>query len=295
LAIPAPANTPSQAGAVRVAYKWKPGAPLSYRLSADIKGKVPILENPVPQDVEAVLKLVFVATPKSLTSDGAADIRIEAVSPEAELFKIPIEIADDQVKKVLNCTVTVGRQGDVRKVGATGETPFALSIPGVDPKRLHNLIYPITFPEAAIRPGEFFEYRGELLGGETAKPVFRAKLLPGASGGTMQFVQEFKLPVDQRLDEKKKPITGDGEVFRTRRGEITGSGTYRFDPAKGLFTSGQLEMRADIAEEAVKPPKDPEEPKSIVSKIVAKINIRLMDPASPKSGAKSGNPKPKDP
>src|ERR1043166_8001390 len=110
-------------------YRFTPGKPLKYKLTADIKGSVPILENPTPVDIEATLTLTYIATPKTLLSDGTSDVAVKVENVEAELLKIPIDLDIDKIRKSLNQTVTLSKGGVVKRVTGGGPLPFSVSVP----------------------------------------------------------------------------------------------------------------------------------------------------------------------
>jgi hypothetical protein len=278
-----------------LSYRWTPDKPLTYKITANIKGSLPILDSPEPVDLKAVLTLVYRATPRAVLKDGSASVEFRVVSADAEIADIPFPIPLEEAQKVLDQTVTIGKTGEVKKVQGGEPLPFSLSIPGVDPKRLYTMLFPIVFPNSPVRPGETWSYKSELLGAE-GSPMFAATLLPASdassgdrrsrdkseTGEATRLRQNFSMNVDQKLDEEKKPVQNGGETYLTRKGRIEGSGTYRFHRTRGIITSGEVNVSADIVEDLVGTPKTPEEPKKVVSKVNAKVTIELQEPGAQK-------------
>src|ERR1051325_5880113 len=155
-------------------YRFKPGKPLKYKLTADIKGSVPILDNPTPVDIEATLTLTYSATPKTLLADGTSDVAVKVENVEAELLKIPIDLDIDKIRKSLNQTITLSRGGVVKKVTGGGPLPFSVSVPGVDPRRLYTLIFPVVFQQRAVKPGDSWTFKSGLISDEAGTVKFTA-------------------------------------------------------------------------------------------------------------------------
>src|SRR5436309_6247873 len=89
-----------------LAYQLRPGETLRYKLTANIKGSVPLFESPTPVDLEAILTLVYQATPKTLMADGSADVEFKVESADVEVAKIPFPIPIEDVQKVLDQTIS---------------------------------------------------------------------------------------------------------------------------------------------------------------------------------------------
>jgi hypothetical protein len=188
----------------------------------------------------------------------------------------------------------MSQTGEVKRTPAGAPLPFGVSIPGIDPKRLYALLFPIVFREKAVKPGDSWPFKSELLGGQGAEPKFTAQWLPESVGGgkpdVAQISQQFTMGVDQKLDKDKKPIK-DGAVIRyTRQGKISGTGLVNFDRARGLVETGTVTIKADVTEDQVGAPDKEDQPKRMVSKVEAKVRVQLESstkPAEPVGSADS--------
>lgn len=290
-AFPVLADTPA-AAPVLLRYQLKPGESLRYRLTADIHGSVPILDSPEPTELNAVVRIVYVATPKTRLADGTSDIEFKVETAELEIEKIPFPIPDEQAQQILNQTISMARTGEVKKVRGGAALPFGVSIPGVDPKRLYALLFPVVFQEGPVRPGDRWSFRSELLGGQGSVPTFTASLLPGpvsvapahkgshiasvfsAERVAAQLFEQFQMGVDQKLDKDKKPAKEGDSVRFTRLGKIEGSGVFAFDRAKGRVEKGTVTIKATVNEDLVGAPDRPDQPKRMVTRVEAKVHIQ---------------------
>jgi hypothetical protein len=288
-----------------LAYHMEPGKTLRYKLTADIRyhGPLPISDSPTPADFNMNITLVYNATPKAVLEDGTADVEFTVESAEAELEKVPLPLPLEQVQQVLNQTVTLDTTGEVKKVQGGDPLPFSVSVPGVDPKRLYALLFPIVFRAQPVKVGDKWPYRSELLGGEGAAASFIATVLPAQSRAPFrparapkkddrrndappaaepdrpfitQLGQRFQMTVDQKVDKDRKPVTGDAEIYRTRKGRIEGSGAFQFDRMQGRFTQGIVYITANITDNLVGQPLTPKEPKKLVSKVRATVKVELQ-------------------
>src|SRR5207249_2369220 len=133
---------------------------------------------------------------------------------------------------------------EVNRIAGGGPLPFNVSIPGVDPKRMYALIFPVVFHNRPVKPGDTWTYSSELLGGEGAKPQFTATVLkPDDEGGkndVTRIREVVSMIVDQRLDAEKHPVKEGGAVHKTRKGKIEGSGVLNFSREQGRFTRGVM-------------------------------------------------------
>lgn len=292
-----------------LAYKLTPGESLRYKLSATIHGSLPLFDSPEPNELNATILIVYIATPKTRLADGTMDVDFKVEKAELEVEKIPFPIEPEQAQQILNQSVSLSSTGEVKKVRNGAPLPFGVSIPGVDPKRLYALLFPIVFQTKPVKAGDTWNFKSELLGGEGTKPVFTATVLPveaemsplsndspakGVTGksapknsssvqsnsNTARLREEFEMMVDQKLDADKKPVTGDKPVHRTRTGKINGTGTFLFDETHGRFTSGDVTIDANVREDLVGPPANEDEPKQLLSKINAKVKVELLPPAT---------------
>lgn len=295
LAIPVPESPPQL-----LTYRLVPGESLRYQLTANIKASAPLFGSATPVDLHALITLVYLASPKTLLADGTSDVefRVESVEVEigGEKEKIPIPLEIEQVQDILNQTVTLAKNGEVKQVRGGGPLPFDVSVPGVDPKRLYTLLFPIVFQNHPVKPGDRWTFQSELLGGEGTRPLFSAVVLPAPSATAQKpeitlIRENFSMDIDQKVDADKRPVVGKGEVHRTRKGRIEGSGLLHFDRAQGRFTQGEVHITANIQENLVGKPRTKDEPKQIISKVRAKVTIQLQPaPETPRSSA-SAEPK----
>jgi hypothetical protein len=304
------------AAPVLLRYQLKPGESLRYRLTADIHGSVPILDSPEPTELNAVVRIVYIATPKTRLADGTSDVEFKVETAELEIEKIPFPIPDDQAQQILNQTISMAQTGEVKKVQGGGALPFGVSIPGVDPKRLYALLFPIVFQESAVKPGDRWSFKSELLGGQGAIPTFSASLLPaGSSSGagdkapkapvakagkgaqaiaghadSSRLQEDFQMGVDQKLDKDKKPVKDGAAARYTRLGKIEGSGVFEFDRAKGRMDSGTVTIKANVNEDLVGEPDRADQPKRMVTRVEAKVRIQYEPAAAtPASATKVGD------
>lgn len=272
-------------------YQLVPGKTLRYKLTARIKGTIPLLGTPTPID-NGVISLVYAATPKTVLADGAADVDLKVESVDVELEGLPVPIGLEDAEKVLNQTVTFSRTGEVKKITGGGPLPFGVSIPGVDPKRLYSLLFPVVFPTTPVKPGDTWPYRSELLGGQKNKPAFTATFLPddqqNSDPSLARIKTDFTLNVDQLFDADHKPVTDANLAHRAIKGKIAGGGVLTFDTAAGRFTKGQLNIKADISDDLAGKPQTPDEPKQIPSKVDAVVTVELQPDAPAKTA--SGTP-----
>jgi hypothetical protein len=297
------ARADKPAAPVILRYQLKPGESLRYRLTADIHGSVPILDSPEPTELNATVKIVYVATPKTRLADGASDVEFKVETAELEVEKIPFPIPDDQAQQILNQTVSMANTGEVKKVHAGAPLPFGVSIPGVDPKRLYALLFPIVFREAAVKPGDKWSYKSELLGGQGTSPQFTATVLPAGGSGTKSssnmgasalLQEDFQMAVDQKLDKDKKPVKEGDTVRYTRQGKIEGTGTFTFNTAKGRVDSGTVTIKANVREDLVGAPEREDQPKQMISRVEAKVRVQLEPPASSSAASKPAGAQPKE-
>jgi hypothetical protein len=267
-------------------YQLKAGESLRYRVTADVHFSVPILDSPEPTEANATVKIVYVATPKTKLADGASDIEFNVDSAELTLEQIPFPIEDSQAKEILNQTISMANTGEVKQVRAGKALPFGVSIPGVDPKRLYALLFPIVFREAAVKPGDKWNYKSELLGGQGTSPVFTATVLPAGSSSTATDTSaalkaDFQMAVDQKLDKDKKPVKEGATVRYTRQGKIEGTGTFKFDRTRGRVDSGTVTIKANVKEDLVGAPDRDDQPKQMISKVDATVRVQLEPAGAP--------------
>jgi hypothetical protein len=271
-----------------MAYQWKTGQVVRYKLTAVLTGSLPIMQNVEPIDLDGSITIVYKVIPKTVDRSGnaALDFRIELA--EAELAKIPLPVPFEDAQKVLNRSVTFARSGEVVSVKAGPPLPFAVSIPGVDPQRLYTLVCPIVFPDRPVKPGDTWEYRSELLGTEGAPAQFRATVLESPLTDAdlksvrirepaLRVQQDFSMAVDQRLNADKKPVAEGEPVRKTRSGTITGSGVMAFSPKQGRLLQGHLTIQANITERFVGEP-DPDQPAETVTNVKAVVRVMPVPP-----------------
>lgn len=268
-------------GARVLAYHFQTGATLRYRLTANIQGTFPIADGAAPSNLHAVITLVYLATPRLLLADGSADVDFKVESAEVEVEKIPLPLPTEQVQSILNQSVTFSRTGEVIQIHEGAPLPFNVSIPGVDPKRLYVLLFPVVFKEQPVKPGDTWQFKSELLGGEGTKPTFKATILPAEPGlldreALTRIGHKFHMAVNQTVDVDKKPVANGAAPYRVRRGHIRGNGVLQFDPVRGLFTRSDVRITAEITDRLVGKPHIPDEPRELVSKVDAKLTVELQ-------------------
>lgn len=272
-------------------YKLEPSEPLKYKLSAVIKGTIPLGDAAETNKVTATLNFTYTAVPKTRLKDGSSDVDFEVSAVDFEVEKFPITIPDDIAQKLLNLTVTLANNGQVVKMQSKpGEFPFSISVPGVDPQRLYALLFPIVFQRTPVKVGDSWSYKSELLGGAGTRPKFTATYLPAAAGASSvneaRLKQQFVMAVDQKVNADKKPAKNTADVHRQRLGKIDGEGIYVFDTLLGRVMHGDVTIRANIKDNLIGKPLNQDEPKSLVSTVQAKVTIDLVTAAPQDKDAK---------
>jgi len=235
-------------------YRWQVNKPVYLRLTAKLTGSLPIMQNPEPVDLEGVLRVTYIATPRRTDSDGNTVIRFEVSEADAEVLGIPVSVPMEDAHKVLDRVVTFAPTGEVVRVEKAPPLPFALSIPGVDPQRLYSLLCPIVFPVELVSAGDEWDYNSMLL-------------------GKLRMAQEFTMEVNQLLGEDKKPVAQGKEPMLSRNGTIQGNGIMVFDPAAGKLLRGHLTIQANITEKVLQPTAT-DGPVETVSKVKAVLQIQ---------------------
>lgn len=290
-AVSAAAESPSKT----LSYHLVNDVPLRYRLTANIYGTVPIMGAQSDSPLTAVLTIVYQLRPKAVLADGSMDIDFKGESADAEIEGIPFPIDPEQAQQLLNQSATLSRTGEILKTKPSAALPFSVTVPGVDPRRLYSLLFPVVFSSKAVKVGDKWAFPSQLISGEGAKVDFTGHLqAPKGKLKNMPEVDEkgFTAPtgkdihrlgetinvvLQQKLDNEKKPVKDDSKATRTRNGKITGEGIYYFDQNLGYLINGVLNMRADILEKVIGEPANPNEPKELVSKVKVRIVIQLID------------------
>ena len=281
-------NTPD-ARPIALIYRMVPGQAQRYQLKADIKANIPVFDSPVPMALDALIDVTYVANPRTQLADGTADVDLEVEKASLEVGapgtqKIPFPIELDQVREILNQRVTITKLGEVKKTKGGGDLPFGVSIPGVDPKRLYALLFPVVFQAQAVKPGDSWSFSSELLGGPGARPKFTATVLTADGlAPALRIRETFDMAVDQSVDADKKPLAAGKTAHRRKHGRIEGVGTLSFDPAIGLFTKSVVDIKANIADTLVGSPLSKDEPKEILSKVNARVTVELKPDKKPAS------------
>ena len=101
--------------------------------------------------------------------------------------------------------------------------------------------------------------------------------------------------------EPKSELTDDGRwsfaqstsaAYRTRKGNISGTGKLDFDAAAGRFRKSAFQIRADVRETLLGAPDTPDEPKEIITAVKVDVSVDLL-PAAKGSGATAADKKDK--
>jgi len=289
-----------------MAYRWEAGKASRLKLVANLSGALPILGNVEPVELDAVLTIVYratplgpikaeVAAPAGAAPSGPPPTRVEfrVETAEAEVAGIPLSVPMEDARKVLDRTVTFARSGEVVRVEGGSPLPFALTIPGVDPQRLYTLLCPVVFPAHPVAVGDSWDFRSELLGSEGAPARFKGAVLAPAAGSIappkeLRVGEEFTMDVDQRLDKDKKPVEAGVEAHRSRTGAIKGAGVMVFEPSAGRLLRGHLTIQAQITEKVLGEPA-PDEPAETVSRVKAVVRI-TSTPATASRGKAERRP-----
>ncbi len=281
------------AGRITLAYNFAPGHALRYRLIASVKGTAPLFDSPTPVDLDAKVTLVYIATPRALAADGSADVEFHVDSGELVISGLPWDVPVEQLQKIFDQTVTFSPTGAVKQIRGGEPLPFNVTIPGVDPKRLYAMIFPVVFQSKPVAPGQSWAFTSELLGGQGTQPTFTATLVPASAGSARKIAQlneKFAMPVRQDLDQDKKPVKPGDKPYRTRSGEITGKGDLTFDRRAGLFTHSRFNIKAHVADDLVGEPASPEDPKHLATDVEANVTVDL-EPARQTPAAPAGTEK----
>lgn len=282
---------PASAAGLPLAYKWKAGSVLKYKLKADLKGSLPLFGNPEPVQLEGTLSFGYQAKVLSVKADGSADVALRADSAEAVIAGIPISVPDEDVRKILDQTVTFARTGEVLSRTDVKPLNIGVTIPGVDPQRLYTLLVPIVFPVAPPTANEQWDFKSDLLGAEGTPAPFRATLAgvpaPGAASRLALVASTFHMDVLRRTDVAGKEVSGTEGAVRERKGGIDGTGKTTFDVDRGLMKRSEVKLVARMTDTRLVETTDPNDPKQVAISIDANIVAELLPPpvATPKGKA----------
>ena len=282
LALLAPAQDAVAAPAVRGAYRWTSGKPVRYRLRAEVKLTTVGDTDPLT----ATATLVYRITPQRLRANAPSRLALTYEKLDTQLLGQPIAISDDQARKALNRTVALAVSGAVTNAAGAQGGAINTYIPGVEPGRLYALLFPVVFPQRAIRPGDTWTYNSPLLGTAEAPVPFTATALAQPTNpkpqDALQVATSFAMGIDIALDREGKPALPGSPAMVTRRGRIDGAGTYTFDAQAGRLLKGSVQLKADMKEthaaaEATGPPE------AIERHVDATITVQLLPsrPAAP--------------
>lgn len=270
------------AAGVPLAYKWKTGSVLRYKLKADLKGSLPLFGNPEPVQLEGTLTFGYQAKVLQVKPDGSADVALRADSAEALIAGIPISVPDADVHKILDQTVTFSRTGEVLSRTDVKPLNIGVTIPGVDPQRLYTLLVPIVFPPTAPAANDQWDFKSDLLGAEGNPAPFRATLssVPVAGVAPRQAVvgSTFHMDVLRRTDVAGKEVQGTEGAVRERKGGIDGTGKTTFDVDRGLMKRSEVKLVARMTDTRLVESTDPNDPKQVAINIDANIVAELLPP-----------------
>ncbi len=281
-------------------YKFTANKPLRYKIVAFIKGIIPVLNSVPSEDMDATLTLVYDAIPSAAPTSNDTNLQFKVVSADAEVEKIPFPIDPQQAAAILNQSITLAPTGQVVDTAPSQKLPFSITIPGVDPTKFYSLLLPIVFPQTSIAPGDTWTFDNPFFGNTGAPPVTNAVFLPAQKGSTSaisenllkdpfiphttdyaNFGEQFSLKIDQKLDQAKKPVAEGVSPYQTRNGFIMGEGIFSYDKKTGVFTKGEMLIKAQIVDKILGVPVSPDIPKVTNSHIQAKVMIKLLgSPAS---------------
>lgn len=292
----APAAQPSQnAQSTVYTYKFSANKPLRYKIVAFIKGIIPVLNSVPSEDMDATLTLVYDAIPAAATLADNTNLQFKVVSADAEVEKIPFPIDPQQAAAILNQSITLAPTGQVVYTAPGQKLPFNITIPGVDPTKFYTLLLPIVFPATPIAPGDTWTFDNPFFGNTGAPPVTNAVFLPSQKGSSpaisenllkdpfiphtsafSNFGEQFSLKINQKLDQAKKPVAEGVSPYQTRNGFIMGEGIFSYDKKSGIFTKGEMMIKAQIIDKILGTPVSPDIPKETNSHIQAKVMIKLI-------------------
>jgi|GEM_PF-2131627 hypothetical protein len=287
---------PSQSAPPTVyTYKFTPNKPLRYKIVAYIKGIIPVLNSVPSEDMDATLTLVYDAIPSVAPTANDTNLHFNVVSADAEVEKIPFPIDPQQAAAILNQSITLAPTGQVVDTAPSQKLPFSITIPGVDPTKFYSLLLPIVFPQTPIAPGDTWTFDNPFFGNTGAPPVTNAVFLPAPKGTNpaisenllkdpfiphstdyANFGEQFSLKIDQKLDQAKKPVPDGVSPYQTRNGFIMGEGIFSYDKKTGVFTKGEMLIKAEILDKILGVPVSPDIPKETNSHIKAKVMIKLL-------------------
>lgn len=276
-------------------YKFTPNKPLRYKIVAFIKGIIPVLNSVPSEDMDATLTLVYDAIPSAAPTSNDTNLQFKVVSADAEVEKIPFPIDPQQAAAILNQSITLAPTGQVVYTAPGQKLPFSITIPGVDPTKFYSLLLPIVFPQTPIAPGDTWTYDNPFFGNTGVPPVTNAVFLPSQKGTSpsisenllkdpfiphtpaySNFGEQFSLKIDQKLDQAKKPVAEGVSPYQTRNGFIMGEGIFSYDKNTGIFTKGEMLIKAQIVDKILGVPVSPDIPKETNSHIQAKVMIKLL-------------------
>jgi hypothetical protein len=271
-----PAGKPS---GFALAYQFKPGQTLRYRVKAFFDGHFPPFSQPGAQPIHMLAEIVYVAKVNKLTPKGtevaysveAADLSLltreyqttEKINPDDQT---PFPIALEDVQKALDTTAVIKPDGTISEIVTSGPSPIKVSI-GFDLRKLFLLTMPVTFPQQPVTVGESWTAREGVLGSKPGSIFYKNRLTtvrPGSKGVNYEIQQDASSKIDDQLDKGGNSTKNTKDVVSVLKGDVTLGGTVTFAAAPaqpgtgkagtqvGRMLSGELLLQVNLQRKTTK-------------------------------------------
>jgi len=230
---------PGTAGAALLAYQFKAGEKMHFKVSALFDGHFPPFAQPDSPPVHFKAVLGYTVTVLKVDGEGAT---VEFVVDSREMYLFKNEVAEEakidinsedvavldgltsleDTQKALNATAILRTDGSVVRVLSNSSVKVPFDV-GFDIRKLFLMMLPMTFPNHPIKVGDTWPATDGLLGSKAGKTEYSDRLdavAPAGKGTAYRLSQSAKSVVEDRLDKTGASTTIDADVYRVLSGKV---------------------------------------------------------------------------
>lgn len=142
-------QTPVQVAPQLFRYRFEPGAPVKYRVSAQMSGTLPLFGG-LPVE-KVLLEMTLVLKVRQLRADGNAEVGMDVEAFRAEMDGQALPLPVDRLRAGMrDLMFVVSPHGEVVERRGAGAIPFQLPIPGIEASQLPLLVLQLVFPKEPL-------------------------------------------------------------------------------------------------------------------------------------------------
>jgi len=267
-------QAPAQTTPQLFRYRFEPGTPAKYRVSAQMSGTLPLFGG-LPVE-KVLLEMTVVLKVRQVHPDGNAEMGIDVEAFKAEVDGQVLPLPVDRLRAtVRDLLLVVTPQGEIVERKGGGAMPFSIPIPGIEASQLPLLVLQLVFPREPLSIEQEWSYSRAMTTASGDSPAqftarwMRDEAVNGVAASL--FNQKMQWKRTFKADIFDLPTTDENLMVKQIEQSVHGEAQIWFSRADGRLVKAVLDAQYEQRARLLNPGETASQPAP--ARLTARVQI----------------------